>query len=220
MSAERYPLSWPMGWKRTSPRARQRANFKTHRGETRRNSDGTTHRVIDTKPVSTFEAVRRLRLEVERLGVRESDLVISTNVPTKYNGLPYSNAREPEDPGVAVYFKLKGHDRVLACDAWITVAGNLAAVAQHIDALRRIDRYGVGTMDQAFAGYAALPAKGSTWRTTLGFTLDQNVTVDMLKAARRERAKDSHPDVEGGSHDAMASLNAAVNEGLAELGAQ
>jgi hypothetical protein len=27
MSAERYPLSWPTGWKRTVPAARQRATF-------------------------------------------------------------------------------------------------------------------------------------------------------------------------------------------------
>jgi hypothetical protein len=33
------------------------------------------------------------------------------------------------------------------------VADNIAAIAAHIDAIRRQDRYGVGTLDQAFAGY-------------------------------------------------------------------
>jgi hypothetical protein len=64
-----------------------------------------------------------------------------------------------------VYFKLHGKDRVLACDKWDRVADNIAAIAAHIDAIRRQDRYGVGTIDQAFAGYSALPPPGGTSRT-------------------------------------------------------
>ena len=62
----------------------------------------------------------------------------------------------PDDPGVAVYFQLHDKERVLACDKWDTVADNIAAIAAHIDGIRRQDRYGVGTIDQAFAGYSAL----------------------------------------------------------------
>jgi len=80
-----------------------------------------------------------------------------------------------------------------------------------------VDRYGVGTLDQAFAGYAALPAKGSTWRTTLGFAPDERVSSDQIESAFRARARTAHPDIEGGSHDAMAALVTARQEGLAEL---
>jgi hypothetical protein len=155
--------------------------------------------------------------ELGRLGVRPGDFIVSTNLQTRLDGLPYSTAKEPADPGVAVYFRLKGADRVLACDSWDRVAGNLCAIAQHIDALRRIDRYGVGTLEQAFAGYAALPARGQTWRTTLGFAPDEAVTEERIHAAFRERAREAHPDVAGGSHEAMAALTEAKADALAEL---
>ncbi len=180
-------------------------------------SDGSKIRRVDAKPVSVSDAVKRLRGQLERLGVLEGDCIISTNVPTRLDGLPYSTAREPNDPGAAVYFRLKKQDRVLACDAWIRVADNLAAIAQHIDALRRIDRYGVGTLEQAFAGYTALPPKGHTWRTTLGFGPDDSVTAEAIDKAFRTRAREAHPDVIGGSHEAMAALNVARDEALQEL---
>jgi len=217
--ADRYPLSWPRGWKRTKAHERQKASFQTHRTIEQRREDGSVRRDVNKKPVSVADALHRLLDQLRWLGVQEGDCVISTNVPTRLNGLPYSAAREPEDPGAAVYFRLKKQDRVLACDAWTRVADNLTAIAQHIDALRRIDRYGVGTLDQAFAGYTALPAKGETWRTTLGFSLDETINAEMVEKAFRSRARTAHPDTPGGSHDAMASLTAARAEALSALGA-
>lgn len=215
--AERYPLSWPVGWKRTPSRARQRASFRTGR-ETSQVVNGQTHTSRSQQPVSVAVGIRRLRAELGRLGVLERDCIISTNMPTRLDGLPYSSSREPDDPGAAVYFRLKKQDRVLACDAWTRVADNLTAIAQHIDALRRIDRYGVGTLDQAFAGYAALPPKGGTWRGALGFGPDELVTGDMVERAFRVKARAAHPDVIGGSHEAMAAVNSARTEAYAELG--
>lgn len=199
--ATRYPLVWPANWGRRRAHDRRRAPFRSHQ-----------------QAITVSAGVHRLVGELRRLGVREGDAIISTNVPTRLDGLPYSGSREPDDPGAAVYFRLKKQDRVLACDTWTRVADNLAAIAQHIDALRRIDRYGVGTLDQVFAGYVGLPSKGSTWRTTLGFAPDQIVTREEIDAAFRERAKEAHPDREGGSHDAMASLSEAKAEGYRSIG--
>lgn len=215
--AERYPLSWPVGWKRSKGHERQRANFSTHHRTETRLSDGRVASRVDRKSVSVSDALKRLLGELRRLGVLEGDCIISTNVPTRMDGLPYSTAKEPDDPGAAVYFRLKKQDRVLACDTWTRVADNLVAIAQHIDALRRIDRYGVGTLEQAFAGYQALPPKGSTWRTTLGFALDAAVTREEVDQAFRSRARSAHPDAQGGSHDAMTSLVAARDEAFTEL---
>lgn len=192
--AERYPLSWPFGWKRTERYKRKRAAFR---------SGGSA--------VTVAGGIKRLLGELGRLGVRDGDCIISTNVATRLDRLPYSNQREPDDPGAAVYFRLKKQDRVLACDLWTRVADNLTAIAQHIDALRRIDRYGVGTLEQAFAGYAALPAPGHAWRSVLGFAPDEAVTADKVSTAFRERARTAHPDV-GGSHEQMAALTEARTE--------
>ena len=205
MSATRFPLAWPQGWKRTRPDFRRRATFGTKRpGEYKRQ-------------MTVGAAIDRLRTELSRLGVLDGDWIVSTNIKVRLDGLPYSDQREPDDVGAAVYFRLFEEDRVLACDAWTRVADNLTAIAAHIETIRAQDRYGVGTLNQAFAGYAALPAKGQTWRTTLGFALGQTITREDVELAFRARAKDAHPDKDGGSHDAMASLTAARTEALAEL---
>lgn len=112
---------------------------------------------------------------------------------------------------------------MLACDKWDSVAGNMAAIANHIDALRRVDRYGVGTLDQVFAGYDALPPPGAAnrppWRKVFGFKDDQDVSAETIQNAYRELAKLYHPDLQGGSHEAMAMLNEARDAATRELGA-
>lgn len=166
-------------------------------------------RKTTTKPINAVEASERLEYQLDKLGA--AGAILSTNQELRLDGRPKANS-EPVDPGAAVYFRLHHKDHVLACDKWDRVADNIAALAAHLDALRRIDRYGVGDLLQAFAGYQALPAKGETWRTTLGFAPDQPVTRAAIDAAFRERAREAHPDREGGSHDAMASLSAAKRE--------
>ena len=140
-AVSRYPLEWPIGWQRTPGHRRLRANF-------------STKKTIDGR-VTCREATVRLEAELDRLGATTP--VLSTHVTLRLDGSPRSD-EEPRDPGAAVYFRFKGKAQVLACDKWNRVADNIAAMAAHIDALRRVDRYGVGTIEQALAGYKALPA--------------------------------------------------------------
>jgi len=212
MSAQRYPLAWPVGWKRST--TRKQANFHGFRNVQSSTPGGPSWK--QKKPLELGEALQRLYGELRRLGVRDSDVIISSDLKIRQDGLPYSAQAMPRDPGVAVYFTLRKQPLVLACDTWTRIPDNIAAVAAHIECVRGMDRYGVGRIEQAFAGYAALPMKGSTWRTTLGFEPDARVNADDINNAFRERARSAHPDV-GGSHDAMASLSEAKTEGLREL---
>jgi len=198
--AQRYPLSWPLGWKRTAPGARQRARFS--RDDRRTGTTGSTYTV--TRQLTVADGLDRLMLDTGRLGA--SGLVVSTNIQVKRDGLPYSGQRDPDDPGAAIYFTLNGKPRCLACDRWNRVADNLAAIAGHISAIRAVDRYGVGTMEQAFAGYAALPPSSEEWWLVLG--VKQSAGRDDVEAAFRALAKKHHPDI-GGSVEQMAKLNRA-----------
>ena len=159
-------------------------------------------------------AISRLSGELDRLGA--SSTILSTNVETRLDGLPRSGQAEPSDTGAAVYFKLKGQPRCLACDTWKTVAENIAAIAQHIDALRRIDRYGVGTIEQAFAGYAALPAQAtaSDWARVL--KVPDTATREEIISAHRRLAIEHHPDT-GGDAALMALINAARDAALKQV---
>jgi hypothetical protein len=141
-------------------------------------------------------------------------VVVSSNVPRGEKGAPLGSAAEPKDPGVAVYFQFKGRPTTLACDAWTRAADNMTAIAQHIDALRRIKRYRVGTLDQVFAGYAALTAGAASWWDVLG--VRPNATLSDVEDAFRRLAKEHHPDA-GGSHEAMARLAAARDTARREL---
>jgi hypothetical protein len=161
------------------------------------------------------DGLRRLNDELRRLGARR--IVISSNLRLRTDGLPVaSQSKMLADPGVAVYFKLKDQPRVLACDRWFSAADNMAAIAGHIAAIRTQERYGVGTLEQAFAGYAALPAVGESgggnWRIELELAEVpiHQITAAVVEERYRALAKQRHPDLPGGSHEAMARLSTAV----------
>jgi hypothetical protein len=204
MSVAAYPLHWPTGWPRT--KYRHRAQF----GKMRREAG----RSYDTKgALSVADARRRLSDELDRLGA--SYVTLSTNMELRLDGYPRSDRRDPDDPGAAIYFRLDGKDIALACDKWDRVADNINAIAKHIEAMRGMDRWGVGTAKQAFAGYEALPAPKAWWEV-LGLD-GPNQTRSAIIIAYRTASNKAHPDKPGGSHDMMAAVNAARDEGLARF---
>lgn len=169
-----YPLSWPAGWKRTHNPGRSR--FGTY----------------SNKP-SVSKALNLLLPELRRMGA--VDIIISTNIRTRNDGLPYSNQSRPADTGAAVYFTYKKQETVIACDAFNEVGCNLYAVGMTVGALRGIDRWGCSElMNKAFTGFKALPenASPSTWQTILN--LSENATEADIKRAHRELSRKYHPD--------------------------
>lgn len=208
-SVPRFPLEWPLGWKRMEPVRRQpTAAFS----KTVRRSDNTS----TTVKVGITEAVERLERQIEQLGGERPTL--STNLRLRLDGRLDARAlEEPADPGAAVYFTFRGKATVLACDTYRRIADNIAALAAHIDALRRIERYGVGTIEQALAGYKALPADtAADWRAVLGFRKGARPTTDQVDSSYKVLAKQKHPDV-GGTDSDMAHLNRARDYALLDL---
>ncbi len=203
---QRYPLSWPTGWKRTPAYERLPARFSRKERTSYASGQSTWLR---QRMLTVADSLDRLELELNRLGA--SSEILSTNVQVRLDGLPRSGQREPDDPGAAVYFTLHGKPRCLACDRWIRVADNIAAIAAHVSAIRAVDRYGVGTMDQAFAGYAQLPPSTEEWWAILG--VDRVASVEQIESAFRALARKHHPDA-GGSNQIMARLNQARDTGL------
>lgn len=200
---EAYPLAWPAGVTRTPSHQRERAKF----GRMERNVDyGWKNR----KGLTVAQASTRLLAELDRLGATHE--VVSTNVELRLDGLPYSNRKNPTDPGVAVYFMLEGAQHCMPCDRWDRVEDNLAAVAKHVESIRGQLRWGVGDVRAAFAGFRALPGKGETgngagaWWTVLGVAHDS--PLDQVKAAYRKLCVEHHPD-RGGDSARMSMINAA-----------
>lgn len=189
-----YPLAWPENWPRT-----ETAKRKSH------------------SPFSTtFDKARRDLLdELRRLGAR--NVVISSWLPLRQDGNPRADVarRRIEDPGVAVYFELRGRSMVMARDAYWNIHDNIRSIGLAIEHLRGLERHGGAVMmERAFEGFAALPppAKRDHW-STLGIRPTRD--LDEIAAAFRLRAKDLHPD-RGGDAGAMAELldarSAAIRE--------
>lgn len=199
-----YPLSWPIGWPRN--RTRVTSRFGT-----------------SSKRVSVAYARDAVIRELHRAGVPDWRVVVSSNVTLRRDGLPYSNQREPDDTGVAVYWKnRKDKQLVLACDKYNTVGDNLYAIAKTIEATRGIERWGSVTAEQAFEGYARLPEKTSPscWEV-LGLEpplfpitpIRRPQVEKYLLDAYRVRARETHPD-HGGSSEAFAAVVAAKDTAL------
>lgn len=207
MSVTAHPLQWPTGWPRTPDPKRSRARF--HRREERRTEYGSYR----TKALTTVSNARdEVFEELRRLGAR--NVVISTNIELRRDGLPYSGRKDPDDPGVAVYFTLDGKERCIPCDKWNRVADNLTAVARTIDALRGVERWGAKSMvDAAFSGFKALPesAGGTPWWDTLG--VPSYASSEEIRAAYKRRAMETHPD-RGGTAEQFHAVQEALRQGI------
>lgn len=200
-----FPLDWPVGQPRTPKHRIDRAKFGTRSGA-----------------LTTTAGIKRVLDELRKMRVPDFNTIISSNVPTRlHDGLPRSMRAEPPDTGVAVYFRrgsvLKLERYVLACDKWNRVADNLAAIAAHLGALRGQERWGVGTQDQAFAGYKALAAPDAVkpWWQVLGFAV-KPTDAALVKQKYRDLAMQHHPD-RGGDPSQMAEIAAAYDESCKEV---
>jgi hypothetical protein len=196
MSVEAFPLQWPAGRKRTDHWQRERAKFDVSFARARDN------------------IVREVGLLTGGRWGPEPYTVISTNIALRRDGLPLASQRQPDDPGVAVYFTYKKRQMSFACDRWQKIEHNMQAIAKTIEALRGIARWGTGDMlEAAFTGFTALPAPGATreWWEVLG--LHRHATRDEITQAARRLASEHHPD-RGGDPQRMAEINVARDKAL------
>lgn len=188
-----YPLAWPAYWPRRPAADRSTSRFSTLRYQT--GSKGK---------LTTNEALQRLFSQIDRL--RADNLVVSTNVAVRRDGFPFSNASTPDDPAVAVYFGLAGKPHCMPCDRWDRVADNIAAVGKHIEAMRGMERWGVGTIEAAFSGFKALPPPQTEhWSEVL--KVDRYSIPPVIDRAYRNLAKQA-----GDDQAELLRLNLAVEK--------
>ncbi|HVZ95996.1 MAG TPA: J domain-containing protein [Chitinophagaceae bacterium] len=193
---EAYPLQWPIGYSRTENNAKKHAQFSTAFAKAR---DGI---------------LRQLR------AFNAKDVIISSNVPLKRDGIPYAvpygNSKNiTDDTGIAVYFTLKDDQKVICCDAFHTLDDNIHAINLSLEALRGLDRWKCSDIvNQAFTGFKALPEVSSSniWETLELPGQPDNSAI--IRANYKKIAKRIHPDVPGGSSEAFAQLLEAYRQAL------
>lgn len=204
-----FPLSWPTGWRRTPAHQRTGARFNRRERQNRDGSSWTT-----AKQLSVSDATARVLHELEAMGIDRQDVILSTNVRLRLDGLPRSGERNPDDPGAAVYWRAPGEPEMqcMGIDQYDTVEGNIAAIAATLEHMRGIARHGgAPIMKRAFSAFIALPNLESWWQV---LKLDSpDVTGVDIEQAYRRLISEAHPD-KGGTDDDASRLNRAREQGL------
>jgi hypothetical protein len=131
--------------------------------------------------------------------------------------------QNPSKPGVILSFTLHGEAYSYPCDTYNWWSVNLRAIALALEALRKVDRYGVTGHGEQYAGFKQIPSGGPpprekmTPREAAAFIsgIFPGVSPDVLltgkswfEMALREARKLAHPDA-GGSHGQFVKLQEA-----------
>jgi hypothetical protein len=103
-----------------------------------------------------------LEAEIERLD--GEDLVIGVVCDPSQVGisgnLKAGGRTAVRHPGVEVSFEAGGRRLTFHTDAYGTLVQNVRAVAAGLEALRAVDRYGITSTAEQYAGFAAITAGG------------------------------------------------------------
>jgi hypothetical protein len=82
----------------------------------------------------------------------------------KVDGLPRANAR-PDHPGVVLYIESMVGPLSYPCAKFDSWTDNLRAITLGLNGLRRLERYGITSANEQYAGWKALPAAGAVAAT-------------------------------------------------------
>lgn len=140
-----------------------------------------------------LDAVKAVRIVVE-LDVDESAI--------RLDGWPRSDAR-PRTPGVVVSFDSRHGPLRYACDRFKDWRDNLRAIALGLESLRRVERFGIATRGEQYAGWKALPSPNAS-AVERGREIIREHGGDVRKALAAV-----HPDREGGDEELFKAVSAA-----------
>jgi hypothetical protein len=124
----------------------------------------------------------------------------------RQDGRPYADAKA-EHPGVIFSIDSRHGHLSYPCDTFTTWQDNLRAIALALEALRKVDRYGVTKRGEQYRGFLALeataaPAGFATASDALAFLIDligEPLQFEDLKpaVALRRAQRIAHPDAGG-----------------------
>lgn len=148
--------------------------------------------------------VKLLERELHHLGAESVVIELDvTEAEIRLDGMPYADAR-PGHPGVVVDFDSKHGPLRYGTDACPHWQSNVRAIALALEALRRVERYGVGRRGEQYVGWRALPAGDADPRRSAERGRELIAEAGTVKAALIKH----HPD-HGGNPDDLAAIQAA-----------
>ena len=159
---------------------------------------------FDSTMAATLELLRR---ELRELGAREVALQVAI-APEGFrlDGRPRAGAVAAH-PGVILTFESRHGSLSYPCDTFDRWEDNLRAIALALEALRKVDRYGVTRRGEQYRGFLALEApapsefaSASAAHAWLGELIGYDVRPGDREQARgfvRHAKRKTHPDLGG-----------------------
>jgi hypothetical protein len=127
----------------------------------------------------------------------------------RVDGWPKGNL-SPDHPAVILSFVSGGAPLAFPCDRFITYQDNIRAIALALEALRKVDRFGVTRSQEQYSGFRQIEASRA-WTIEdaaeyIGIKagIDAKILIDDAEAFRRAYralALDMHPDRGGNVHE-------------------
>jgi len=190
------PLQWPEGWRRVQPNTRLRIGFQNILADTVK-----TH-LINQLALLGAETVR-----------------ISSTQPIGFRGIW---ALGEPDPGVAIYFELKGQEYVVASDAYMTPLDNMRAIALSLESLAMMRRVGaIQVFVRCLNALTSAPLvvqepeapagpdpEARTWWQVLGF--EKIPSKEAAEKAHKVLIRENHPDRPGGDEERAKAITVAM----------
>ena len=124
----------------------------------------------------------------------------------RLDGRPRANAR-PEHPGVILAFDSPYGPLKYPCDTFTTWQDNFRAIALALEALRKVDRYGVTKRGEQYTGWRALP--GPSGEAT---TVEQAARILASESGRSAEA------IQGDAREAGLAIRKALMEAHPDRG--
>lgn len=163
-----------------------------------------------------------LRRELEHLGSKDVVLELALREQDiRLDGIPRAGVPQPEHPGVVISFESKHGPLRYATDVFDRWQDNMRAIALGLEALRRVERYGIVKRGEQYVGWKQIEAASQSADDARDFLTsvilehqemvpgDEWSDRDLISRARRY----SHPDTGGSIEEFLAVQHAAETLG-------
>lgn len=119
--------------------------------------------------------------------------IAMTDADFRNDGIPYASARATH-PGVVIAFESKFGPLKFAVDTFTTWEDNLRAIALGMEALRKVDRYGVTKRGEQYTGWKALPSGSVDEHGIPDAATAREYLDERYGGSIRRALMESHPD--------------------------